>query len=49
MNKDMRVMTERPFNAETPIKSLRSWIIDNEVFFKRNGGQFTEIPIPLSE
>lgn len=49
MDKDMRVMTERPLNAETPIGSLRSWITDNEVFFKRNQGQFTETPIPLSE
>ena len=34
----MRLMTERPLNAETPIESLLSWITDNEVFFKRNQG-----------
>lgn len=49
MDEKMRVMTERPLNAETPIERLRSWITDNEVFFKRNQGQFMEEPISLSE
>jgi hypothetical protein len=25
MKKKMRVMTEKPLNAETPIESLRTW------------------------
>ena len=45
----MRVMTEKPLNAETPIESLRPWITDNTVFFKRNQGQFMEKPLKLSE
>jgi DMSO/TMAO reductase YedYZ molybdopterin-dependent catalytic subunit len=49
MEKKMRVMTEKPLNAETPIESLRSWITDNAVFFKRNQGQFMETPIELSD
>ena len=48
MKKKMRVMTEKPLNAETPIESLRSWITDNTVFFKRNQGQFMKTPINLS-
>lgn len=49
MKKEMRVMTEKPLNAETPIESLRSWITDNDVFFKRNQGQFMETPVSLSD
>ena len=49
MNKKMRVMTEKPLNAETPIESLRSWITDNEFFFKLNQGQFMETPVSLSD
>jgi DMSO/TMAO reductase YedYZ molybdopterin-dependent catalytic subunit len=49
MDKTMRVMTTRPLNAETPVESLRSWITDNEVFFKRNQGQFPETAINLAE
>lgn len=49
MKQKMRVMTEKPLNAETPIESLRTWITDNDVFFKRNQGQFTETPISLSD
>jgi DMSO/TMAO reductase YedYZ molybdopterin-dependent catalytic subunit len=48
MKKKIRVMTERPLNAETPIESLRTWATDNEVFFKRNQGQFMKRPIKLS-
>lgn len=43
----MRIMTENPLNAETPIERLRTWITDNEVFFKRNQGQFPQSPIDL--
>jgi DMSO/TMAO reductase YedYZ molybdopterin-dependent catalytic subunit len=46
--KEMRIMTEKPLNAETPIESLQTWTTDNSVFFKRNQGQFTETPIALS-
>jgi len=42
-------MTEKPLNAETPVKSLRPWITDNAVFFKRNQGQFMETPVKLSD
>ena len=47
MKKKMRVMTDRPLNAETPIENLRSWITDNEVFFKRNQGKIMESPIDI--
>ena len=49
MDEKMRVMTKRPLNAETPTESLRSWITDNDVFFKRNQGQFPDDPVNLSE
>jgi len=32
----MRILTERPLNAETPPEALRSWITANSVFFHRN-------------
>lgn len=49
MKKKMRVMSEKPLNAETPIESLQTWTTDNEVFFKRNQGQIMEKPAPLSD
>lgn len=49
METKMRVMTKRPLNAETPRENLRTWITDNAVFFKRNQGQFMDIPIKLSD
>lgn len=48
MDKHMRVMTEIPLNAETPIERLRTWITDNEVFFKRNQGLFPKAPVDLA-
>jgi len=48
MKKKMRVMTEKPLNAETPLENLRTWITDNAVFFKRNQGQFMDVPIKLA-
>jgi len=48
MKRKMRVMTEKPLNAETPIESLRTWTTDNEVFFKRNQGQIMQRPVKLS-
>jgi DMSO/TMAO reductase YedYZ molybdopterin-dependent catalytic subunit len=49
MDKKMRVMSEKPLNAETPSEFLRTWITDNEVFFKRNQGQIPEKPVVLSD
>ena len=49
MEKKMRVLTERPLNAETPTDSLRTWITDNDVFFKRNQGQIPETPVNLGD
>jgi len=48
MKKQMRVMTEKPLNAETPIESFRTWTTDNQVFFKRNQGQMMKRPVKLS-
>ena len=47
MEEKMRVMTERPLNAETPGEYLRSWITANGVFFARNQGEMPKEPIPL--
>lgn len=49
MEKKMRVMTQKPLNAETPNENLRTWITDNAVFFKRNQGRFMDAPIELSD
>ena len=32
----MRILTEKPLNAETPPEALRSWIMANAFFFHRN-------------
>ena len=45
----LRIMTEKPLNAETPIESLQTWTTDNAMFFKRNQGQFDKTPITLSD
>ena len=47
MKKRLRVMSERPLNAETPVESLRSWITDNRMFFKRNQGQIMDEPVDI--
>ena len=47
MQKKMRVMSERPLNAETPLEYLRSWITDNRVFFKRNQGKIMDSPVDI--
>ncbi len=47
MEKPMRIMTERPLNAETPREHLRSWITPNAVFFDRNQGEIPETPVDL--
>ena len=48
MKKKMRVMTEKPLNAETPIEHLHTWTTDNQVFFKRNQGQLMKRPVTLA-
>lgn len=45
----MRIMTSKPLNAETPAKSLRSWITANDLFFDRNQGQIPETPVSLED
>ena len=49
MERKMRVMSEKPLNAETSVEQLRTWITDNAVFFKRNQGRFMDTPIKLSD
>ncbi len=49
MEKKMRVMTDRPLNAETPTEYLRSWITPNAVFFDRNQGEIPKEPVLLAE
>lgn len=49
MKTKMRIMSEKPLNAETPVKRLRSWITANEVFFDRNQGAIPEKPVSLDE
>ena len=49
MPESMRVMSERPRNAETPKRYLQSWITANSVFFDRNQGEIPENAIELSE
>jgi len=44
----MRILTENPLNAETPVDRLRSWITANSVFFHRNQSEFKEL-VPLGE
>jgi DMSO/TMAO reductase YedYZ molybdopterin-dependent catalytic subunit len=44
----MRIMTENPLNAETLTERLRTWITDNNVFFKRNQGMLPESPVGLN-
>ena len=45
----MRIMSEKPLNAETPVEYLRSWITPNSVFFKRNQGEIMKEPVDLSQ
>jgi DMSO/TMAO reductase YedYZ molybdopterin-dependent catalytic subunit len=48
-SKPMRIMSEKPLNAETPIESLRSWITANSVFFDRNQGEIPREKIHLTD
>ena len=47
MDETMRVMTETPRNAETPRRSLQSWITANAVFFDRNQAEIPKSPVDL--
>jgi len=47
MEKEMRIMSESPLNAETTTPFLRSWITSNSVFFDRNQGAVLKTPISL--
>jgi len=49
MDEKMRIMTERPLNAETPHTELRSWITANAKFFARNQSAIPQAPVSLSE
>lgn len=49
MMEEMRIMTERPLNAETPISYLRSWITSNAVFFDRNQGEIPQEHVSTAE
>jgi len=49
MKPKIRVMTEKPLNAETLIPDLRSWITSNKVFFDRNQGQIPHELVSLKD
>ncbi len=49
MDQNMRIMSEKPLNAETTNQHLRSWITANAVFYDRNQGAIMDQPVPLSE
>lgn len=47
MKNSMRIMSESPLNAETPVSRLQSWITGNEAFFKRNQEIFMSSPVAI--
>jgi DMSO/TMAO reductase YedYZ molybdopterin-dependent catalytic subunit len=49
MTESMRVMSEKPRNAETPRQYLKSWITANRVFFDRNQGEIPAGEVELAE
>lgn len=49
MGDKMRIMSERPLNAETPVPALRSWITANSIFFDRNQSEIPEETVSLQE
>ena len=49
MKDKMRIMSEKPLNAETANEYLRSWITANTVFFDRNQSEIMNEPIPLND
>jgi len=48
MGRSLRILTERPLNAETPPEALRSWITANSVFFHRNQSEL-KIAVSLAD
>jgi len=49
MNDKIRILSEKPLNAETPNAYLRSWITANAVFFDRNQGAMPDRAIALED
>ncbi|MDF1590149.1 MAG: molybdopterin-dependent oxidoreductase [Desulfobacterales bacterium] len=49
MKDKMRIMSEKPLNAETANEYLRSWITANSVFFDRNQSDIMERPVALDD
>jgi len=49
MKDKMRIMNQKPLNAETANAYLRSWITANSVFFDRNQGEIMDRPIALED
>jgi DMSO/TMAO reductase YedYZ molybdopterin-dependent catalytic subunit len=49
MKKKMRIMSEKPLNAETSVEYMRSWITANSVFFDRNQGEIPPKRIGLAD
>jgi DMSO/TMAO reductase YedYZ molybdopterin-dependent catalytic subunit len=49
MTESIRIMTEKPLNAETQAARLRTWITPNAVFFDRNQGKIPDAPIALDK
>ncbi|WP_455383135.1 sulfite oxidase [Salinispira pacifica] len=49
MQKILRTMTENPFNAESDIATLRSWVTPNSRFFSRNQSQMFTDPVPIDD
>ena len=47
MNTTMRILSEKPLNAETPVSNLQTWITSNTVFFKRNQEIIMASPVSL--
>ena len=47
MNITMRILSEQPLNAETPVSNLQTWITSNAVFFKRNQEIIMASPVSL--
>ncbi len=48
MKSTMRILSEKPLNAETPVAGLQSWITSNSVFFKRNQEMIMQSPVSLA-
>jgi DMSO/TMAO reductase YedYZ molybdopterin-dependent catalytic subunit len=47
MKVNMRIMSPKPLNAETPVANLQSWITSNAAFFKRNQEVIMTDPVAL--